>query len=750
MPNLRPRTNAVHVPNQSLNTPTLDLGSATIQPRWDQRACRDAASEAVSEPHGLREKPHPTRSSRLGSRRGDAERCVFRERADRSHPAVEVTEQLLRQQPAVDGIAAEREERAADQTASPRVAMSAAHAFRMPASGLPSSSLRATGQHGGKNLKRVLVLLSLFAATNCRERDSLCGSGGCAEAGAGGYAGAAGADGEGGFGADGFGSGGTEAGGAGRESTSGAPGSAGAGGSETNRGNGGNAGNGAGEGGDAGGGGAAMSSECGQCAPGLHCVEQDAGDWSCEYEKPGRWLVFSGNETSGESPLELRALRLEGTKPSASILLSDGAVGESYEAESWSPDGRHLIAFGFAFDDFSTNTLLHVEFGDGLPSAAAPLPDLPVSGQFTVPTWAADSSRLLVENVRSLPELYLVRFTDEGIRTQLLFRDVEATELSFCKNPRWFVRQLLTDGQFETRLVDSENPAEERNLWPGFTSVSPDGHWLIGSDYDTGLRRTTCEGDGTVVRFNERSAAGFEWSKDSRFVIVPYDDGEIAVLDASNDFLSVVSAYHSDHSWPWNHVLSSPGSRLVVFGASEPGAECEVIDVDLSTTSPEVRRRGPCPETDLAGGGSWGVLENGSIWALSEDSDALRSLWLLEPGEAVWRPIAAGLSNTYPNFTPDEKYVVFNDEPSDGTVETLAFSLLEPEPTAMPLRPAPAAYVTTSGFYADGVILNGGDSSEPPYSGQLWWAPLGPTGFGTIVPWSDVSFASSPRLQPER
>jgi hypothetical protein len=597
----------------------------------------------------------------------------------------------------------------------------------------------------GKNLRRALVLLSLFAVTSCRDRDSLCDSGDCAEAigGGGGYAGAGGADGESGMGA-----GGIEAGGAGRESASGAPGSSGAGDDETNAGNG---GDGGGEGGDAGGGGAAASSECEQCAPDMHCVEQDAGGWSCQYENPGRWLVFSGNKTGGEQPLELRAVRLEGTKPGASILLSRAAMGESFEGESWSPDGRHLIAFGISFDDFSTNTLLHVEFGGGLPSVA-PLPDLPVNtGRFTVPVWAADSSRLLVENVRSSPELYLVRFTSGGIRTELLLRDVEATELSFCKNPRWFVRQLLSEtGQLETRLVDTENQTEERDLWPGFTSVSPDGHFLIGSDYDTGLRRATCEGDATVVRLDDRSAAGFEWSANSRFVIVPYDDGEIEALDASNDFVSVFRVYQADHSWPWDHVLSPRSSRVVVFGASEPGAECEVIDVDLAMTPPQVWRRGSCPETDLAGGGSWGVLEKGSIWALSEDADALRSLWLLEPGEDAWRPIATGLSNTYPHFTQDEKYVVFNDEPSGGTVETLAFSLLDPDPTAMRLRPAPAPYVSTSAFYADGVILNGGDSNEPPYSGQLWWAPLGPSGFGAVVPLSDVSFASSPRLQPER
>jgi hypothetical protein len=601
----------------------------------------------------------------------------------------------------------------------------------------------------GKKFQALLVLLSLLAVASCRERASACGTRGCREVsgGTGGDASGAGIG-----GGSGVGTAGIEAGRAGRENASGAPGAAGAGGDEADGGNAGADGGTAGaDGGEAGGGGAGVSSQCERCAPGLRCVEQDTGGSSCEYPNPGRWLVFTGNDRDGELPMELRALRLEGTKPSASILLSEGAIGEYFQGESWSPDGRHLIGSGFSFDDLSTNTLLHVEFGDGLPSVHASVPGLPVSGaRMTLPVWASDSSRLLVENLRSPPELYLVRFTSEGIRTELLLRDAETAGLSFCENPRWFIREMLDAlGQFETRLVDSENPTEERNLWPGITSISPDGRVLIGSDFDTGLRRASCEGGTDVVTLSDRPAVGLEWSDDSRFVIIPYDDGEIAALDAS-DFQPVFTAYTAEHDWPWGHVLSARSSRLIVFGASARGGECEVIEAELATTPPRVSRRGSCPETEFAGGGSWGLLENGSIWALAEDADALRSLWLLEQGEVVWRAIAVGLSNTYPDFTPAERFVVFNNERPDGTIETLAFSLLEPEPTAMPLQPAPAPYVATSYFHAGGVILNGGDSDESPYAGQLWWAPLGPSGFGPVVPLADVSNAASPRLQPER
>ena len=104
---------------------------------------------------------------------------------------------------------------------------------------------------------------------------------------------------------------------------------------------------------------------------------------------------------------------------------------------------------------------------------------------------------------------------------------------------------------------------------------------------------------------------------------------------------------------------------------------------------------------------------------------------------------------SYPWFTPDESFVLFSGERSDGTIETLAFSLLEQEPVAIPLDPAPAPYVGISAFCAGGVILRGGDSDELPYTGQIWWAPLGPSRFGPAVPLGDLSFNGVAELQPQ-
>jgi hypothetical protein len=248
----------------------------------------------------------------------------------------------------------------------------------------------------------------------------------------------------------------------------------------------------------------------------------------------------------------------------------------------------------------------------------------------------------------------------------------------------------------------------------------------------------------------EGSANGFAWSADSRFVAVLDQDDEdnFEVLDARDDFRSVFSAEGAENNWYYDHEWSATGSRLVLFGASEPGGECEVIEADLEVTPPQVTRRGSCPG-DGTFGEVWGVLKNGAVFAFWEESDGLQSLWLLERGEQDWRPVATGLSYTHPTFTPDESFVVFDNQLSDGTVELLAYSLSEREPVAIPLQPSPAPYLAIGDFYAGGVILHGGDARDAPTSGKIWWAPLGPSSFGPAVSLADVPYASSPVLQPE-
>jgi hypothetical protein len=592
-------------------------------------------------------------------------------------------------------------------------------------------------------------LLVLLALTGCRQRDPLCGSVSCGEAdgGAGGAGADAGAGGDAGTAGDagaasdaGDGAGGVDAGGGAGESATGAVGSSGAGGDEPRA----TAGGSAGEHNEAGAGGVAASDDCGGCAKGLSCIAHDPATPSCEYANPGRWLVFQGNDT-GELPLGLRALRLEGPNHTPSISLNQGIPGDYFDVDSWSPDGRHLLVYGLSFSNPETNRLLHVQFGNGLPVVQAALPGMPLVGtdMFSL-AWAPDSSRVLIKNSTATPETYLARFTSAGVTSELLFQDEEPLQLSFCTNPRWFIRKIAgAGGVNETRLVDSENPSAETALWPGTTYPSPDGHFLIGSDSGTGTFGATCGADPQVVHLSDRAASEFStslWSADSRFFAVFQDDGQydgIEVLDAVNGFGAVFSAYTANEDYGW----APEGSHLVVLGATEPGAECEILDVDLTTAPPQLRRRGRCPAVGPFEG-SWGLLKNGAIWATQMAPKEPPSLWLLEPEADTWRQVASwdGYS---PNFTPDENFVVIY-----GDAGVSAFPLKGPL-AEIPLQPAvlPDSYVDA--FYAGGVIVGHYEYGSEVTTGQLWWAPLGSTSFGPPVPLSDVSYAGVPDLQPE-
>jgi hypothetical protein len=590
-------------------------------------------------------------------------------------------------------------------------------------------------------LQRVIFLVCVLALGSCRSRDAVCGASGCeAVEGAGGQAGngdefgaGAGGDGDEIGGAGGVAgmagdSGGNSAGGAHVASGAGGDEAAGAAGSE------------GGERHDAGTSGMPTSA-CGSCAPGLTCVERETGGASCEYPNPGRWLVFQSNDT-GEFPIELHALRLDGANHSAPISLSAGIPADYFDVDSWSPDGRHLLAFGMTLDENNEiNYLLHAEFGNGLPVVQPALPGLPLDGfSMYSRAWASDSSRVLIQNEGKTPETYLARFTSDGVRSELLFRGAETSQLAFCSDPRWFIREIVgATGRNETRLVDSENPEGERAIWPGTTHVSPDGRFLIGSDSETGTWGARCEADAKAVHLSDRSPDSFEpprWSADSRFVAIFHGDGEsgeVDVRDALNDFQAVFHAYASEQQYHW----SAHGSRLVVFGTSEPGAACEIIDADLAAMPLQVARRGSCPT--LAWGTSWGVLEDGAIWSPQETPEGPYGIWLLDQGADAWRQVATWEGNE-PHFAPDGSVVVVY---SEGDIS--AFPLNGPL-VEMPLEPKLPHPGHVQALYGGGAILH--YSQWSPMLGKLWWAPLGPSSFGPAVPLTDVAYVDLPSLQP--
>jgi len=448
-------------------------------------------------------------------------------------------------------------------------------------------------------------------------------------------------------------------------------------------------------------------------------------------EPSARWLAFTGS-TTGNYPLELRALKLEGLTPSASVPISEGVSEDLVMTDSWSPDGRHLIGLGFSFDDADITTLFHVDFSHGQPASGEPLPGIPVGRTTASRAWARDSSALVVETDDAHPELYLVHLTGEGMETELLFSDESSLNLEFCANPRWFYRQLADT----TRLVDSRHPEQEAVLWPEDATLSPDGRFLLHASSEDGVLLAPCGPDSQVVKVSDQaSASGFGWSADGRFVSIDSSDGTVEVLDSEHEFQRVWTATERSSKW------SATGARLLVAGVPDENGESAIDEVDFGATPPRVTSR---THFDVSAG--WGILGDDTLLAARGETDGLSSWWLLETASTTWRVLATGMADAWPTFTPDEKFAIFLESPSGEAA--LAFSLHEQDPMGIPL-PAPlGAPVTFDDFYAGGLLFDQGDALEVPYDDQLVWAPLGEDGFGSFVSLSDIRFATGAVVQP--
>ncbi|HKQ67762.1 MAG TPA: hypothetical protein VJT73_00410 [Polyangiaceae bacterium] len=476
-----------------------------------------------------------------------------------------------------------------------------------------------------------------------------------------------------------------------------------------------------------------------KCASDLQCVEHGAGASTCDYAAAGRWLTFLGND-AGRLPSELRALRLEGANHRASISLSTGVVDQSYQLidiDSWSPNGRHLIVSNTKdYGHLDTNRLFLVEFGDGLPTAPVLLKDIPASGSLVSGPWAPDSSAVFVKNFGPQNETYLVHLTPEGAHSELLFREsADTSELHFCGNPRWFYRTVGDD----TKVVDSQHPADEKFLWHGATYASSDSHWLLSSDDATGIWQSTCEAGAKVVHLSDvPSSSGFQWSHDGRFVSVVHDDKEIEVLDSAQRFKSVFKSAAVDCRW------APASSRLIALGARDAKGEQAITEIDVSRTPVQVTELGSLPAP-----GSFGFMNDGTLWATREEPEG-SGLWLLAKGTSTWRALATRLSDAFPTFSPDERYAIFKRQLNDGTTQLLAFSLPDPQPMAIPLLPEPASGDVRIDFYAGGVLVSRFvDIDFPFFEGQIWWIPSRASGFAQPVPLIDVMAGAFPTLQPQ-
>lgn len=475
-----------------------------------------------------------------------------------------------------------------------------------------------------------------------------------------------------------------------------------------------------------------------ECGKDLSCVEHGTGAPSCDYGVPGRWLTFIGSNT-GTAPFELRASRLEGFVPRPSISLGIDRSYQIISIDSWSPDGRHLIAMTAQHaEQINSHELFGIEFGDGLPSPPALLNKIPVGSNTVSGPWASDSSAVFVQNYSTPSETYLVHFAPNGVRSALLFREDEDTRLlEFCPDPRYFYRIKGDDSM----LVDSLHPEREKLLWHAWTESSPDGHWLMNSDDSTGVWLAACEPGSEPLQVADKpSADGFFWSADSQFVAVTHDepDGEIEVLTAADRFKSVYIGTQRDFGW----APHSP--KLILFGIPDTKGRQALTEVDLSALPAKSRARGNTPEV-----ANWGFLNDETLWAARDEAAEKSGFWLLESGTNSWRRVATGLSDARPSFTADAAYVVFHSTLEDGTKQLLAFSLHDKNPVPIPLLPTPlSGEVTREYSLNEGLIVSRKTDLEP-VQGQLWWIASGASGFAKPASLSDVRTAQFPSLQPQ-
>ena len=383
------------------------------------------------------------------------------------------------------------------------------------------------------------------------------------------------------------------------------------------------------------------------------------------------------------------------------------------------------------------NRLFMIDFGAGLPGAPVPLKDIPSGSTVVSGPWAPDSSAVFVQNYATPSETYLVHLSAKGNTTQLLFSEPEDTfNLDFCADPRWFVR-TVSDKSWR---VDSQHPADEQPLWDGWTESSPDRHWVLNSNDDTGLWVASCEPGSKPTKFSDTPApGGFDWSSDAHFMAVSHDDVEIEVFDTTQKYKSVFTSPAVDYRW------APQASHLAWLGAANTKGVQAISELDLSTIPPKVTKRGTTPTPS-----SWGFVKDDTLWAARFEPGSLYGFWLLEPGTTTWRRIATKLSDVTPYFSPDRKFVVLTNQLIDGTKQVLAFSLQGTAPMAMPIFPTPlSGSVGPEFFYEGGLILSRFVDVAEPFEGQLWWAAGSATGFGTPTPLVDVRAGTSPHLQPQ-
>ena len=269
------------------------------------------------------------------------------------------------------------------------------------------------------------------------------------------------------------------------------------------------------------------------CEHGTKC--DDAAPELCVYPEPSPWLLALSNGG-------LVALPTAQLGSAQAFTLAPSPTENLYEGFSrifWSPDGK--VAIIRADGEEWGRSFHYARFGAGLPSAVAPLPDVPnfIEGEED-PRFSADSEQVFIYGSNS--GAFLLNLRDPNVPTRYFPRvDHREIDTSFCADPHtWLVWAShdsygggLTDLLWITRLNGDELEEQSIGELDSF-GVSSDRRLLVfGYGYDDegnwrGNVLRPCSTDAWSVEFPE--ARYIDFSPDSKLLWLDDDRGTQRVL----------------------------------------------------------------------------------------------------------------------------------------------------------------------------------------------------------------------------
>ncbi len=286
------------------------------------------------------------------------------------------------------------------------------------------------------------------------------------------------------------------------------------------------------------------------CSDELTCRERE-GEAACEFASAGPWVTFYGATSVHFFSLGLYGVPAHYANRLPPIELTRAAIDGDNQAlidYRWSADGRYLM-LNVAGEQ---RALYGMEFGNGLPSAARLIPNLPRDeGQYSIASFDP-SVACTVAQERGM--LFKICFGSSGVVADLIHSnatpDLDLSGARYCAG----ASAVLAS----SRLFDLEASEQEPELLPGF-QVSPDGKHLLGLD-SAGLSLRPCAlgSDRTVVALPVAVDDGYlRWAPDSRHALVH--------VEWPTDELLLVDVPSAGDVERWRGTLADPDDYALTF-----------------------------------------------------------------------------------------------------------------------------------------------------------------------------------------